>query len=243
MTGADPETPVILLPPSEGKASGGGRPRWRPGSGRFRRLADARRQVAEALAAVDGGDGRMLGARGDLLVRAAAANRALVDAPTWPAWRRFTGVVWDHLDPESLDGPARARAEAGLLVVTALTGVSAWSDPVPDFRLKLSVSLDPLGRLDRFWRPTVTELFDEVLAGRTVIDLLPHEHRAAWDPESGRFDLVRPLLTTAAGSNAGHAGKAAKGRLARALLESDDVDRTLATFDADPLVLTFDPTS
>ena len=45
------------------------------------------------------------------------------------------------------------------------------------------------------------------------------------------FPSVRPALLTADGRPAGHAGKAAKGLLARALLQSDDVDEVLATFD------------
>jgi cytoplasmic iron level regulating protein YaaA (DUF328/UPF0246 family) len=228
---------ALLLPPSEGKAPGGGRPRWRPGSGRFRRLASGRTAVAEALASVEGGDERLLGARGDLLERAREANRRLVDGPTLPAWQRFTGVVWDHLAPGGLGGRARARAEDSVLVVSAVTGLSAWSDPVPDFRLKLSVSLDGLGRLDRFWRPTLSALLDAHLVGRTVVDLLPNEHRAAWVPSPDRYELIRPVLTTPDGRPAGHDAKAAKGLLARALLEDDDVERTLATFDPAPLHL------
>ena len=194
--------------------------------------------MAEALAAVGGGAERLLGARGDLLDRARQANRSVIDGPTLPAWQRFTGVVWDHLAPADLDGSAFERAEASVLVVSAVTGLSAWSDPVPDFRLKLSVSLGSLGRLDRYWREPLSALFDDQLVGHTVVDLLPNEHRAAWMPSSGRYDLIRPVLSTPDGKPAGHGGKAAKGLLARALLDDDDVDRVLASFDPAPLRLT-----
>jgi hypothetical protein len=161
----------------------------------------------------------------------------LTDGPTLPAWQRFTGVVWDHLAPGELSGPSFARAEESVLVVSAVAGLSAWSDPVPDFRLKLSVSLGAPGRLDRFWRPTLSALLDDHLAGRTVVDLLPNEHRAAGVPSPDRYELIRPMLTTSDGRPAGHDAKAAKGLLARALLEDDDVERTLATFAPFPLHL------
>ena len=139
---------AILLPPSEGKAPGGGAPPWRPGSGRFGRALRAHRlEVAEALAAAEGGDARLLGVKGDALARARAANRALLGAPTLPAAQRFTGVVWEHLDVAGLDPEARARAADAVVVVSALLGLSALDDPVPDHRCKLSVSLPPLGRL------------------------------------------------------------------------------------------------
>ena len=113
-----------------------------------------------------------------------------------------------------------------------------FRSPVPDFRLKLSASLPPVGPLAAFWRQPLTQVLNDRFDGATVVDLLPNEHRAAWTADPGRYDLVRPLLATRDGKPAGHAGKATKGRLARAILESDDVERTLATFDAGELALT-----
>lgn len=222
---------IVLLPPSEGKAPGGDGPAWTPFDGAFGALAPQRTRVHNALKRAKGGTARALGASGDLLRSAKDANLAAVGAPTLPAHQRFTGVVWGHLDPPTLSAAARRRAEAGVLVLTALTGVTAWDDPVPDFRLKLSASLPPVRNLATFWRPTITGLLDDHLAGHTVVDLLPNEHRAAWTPDPERCDLRRPALQHRDGKPAGHGGKAAKGLLVRALLESGDVDATLATFD------------
>ena len=61
---------------------------------------------------------------------------------------------------------------------------------------------------------------NDLAAGHTVVDLLPNEHRSAWVPDASRYALVRPEFVVADGKPAGHAGKAAKGRVARLLLAS-----------------------
>ncbi len=223
---------VILLPPSEGKAAGGDGPPWSIDDGRFGPdLAPDRTRVVKALKRAKGGTAGQLGAKGDLLTAAKAANVAVGGGPTLPAHLRFTGVVWGHLDPPSLPARARRRAGDGVLVLSALTGITTWDDPVPDFRLKLSASVPPVGNLAAFWRPALSPVLNDHLAGHTVVDLLPNEHRAAWVPDPERYDLRRPELLNADGRPAGHGGKAAKGLLARALLVSGDVDATLASFD------------
>jgi cytoplasmic iron level regulating protein YaaA (DUF328/UPF0246 family) len=211
------DVPILLLPPSEGKATGGAGPGWQPSSGSFGALAARRAEVVRALAAADGGDERLLGARGDTARRAAAANRRLLGAPTLPAWRRYTGVVWDHLDPATLPAAARRR----IVVVSGLLGLARGDDPVPEHRLKMGADLPPLGRLARWWHADLTAALTRRARGRTVVDLLTRELRAAWTPSGVRgvaVDLVRPD-----GRPGGHGAKAAKGRLARAVL-TDGLD-------------------
>ena len=230
---------AILLPPSEGKAPGGDLPGWDPGSGRFgAALERPRRRVARALKLAKGGDEKLLGVGGETLTRAQVANRRLVGAPVLPASERFTGVVWDHLDLATLAPPARTRAADAVVVVSALCGLVALDDPVPDHRLKLSVSLGALGRVATFWRPAISAALNDHLEGRLVIDLLPTEHAAAWNPDLQRYDLRRVRLIDRDGRSAGHFAKAAKGRLARALVEADDPEQVLARWTDDDFSLT-----
>ena len=206
---------VVLLPPSEGKAPGG-TGRWRPRSGAFgRRLGDQRATVVDALARTTLEE-RHLGVRGELLERATAASTALVEdrARAMPAWRRYTGVVWQHLEPEALTDEQRRR----ILVPSALLGLVAGDDPVPDHRLKFDVRLDALGRLDRFWRPQLTEAVRlRTTATTTIVDLLPNEHRAAIDLDGVARRKRRVVATTFEGTT-GHDAKAVKGAFARHLL-------------------------
>lgn len=212
---------ALLLPPSEGKAAGGVTgTSWQPASGRFAAELGVRRaEVAAALSAAGGGDVRLLGVSGAHLERARAANAALVGAPTRPSSERYTGVVWDALGLASLRAPVRRRATDAVLVVSGLLGVVGLDDPTPDYRLKMGASLPPLGKLATWWRPAVSAAITAATARRYVVDLLPNEHRAAWEPDE-RTDGVRVGFVERSGKVAGHDAKAAKGRLARYLLES-----------------------
>jgi cytoplasmic iron level regulating protein YaaA (DUF328/UPF0246 family) len=216
---------VVLLPPSEGKAEGV-TGRWTPTSGRFgRRLGGPRQDVIDALAATDLTE-RHLGVRGELLDRARAAADALVAgrARKLPAWQRYTGVVWQHLDPATLDDEQRAR----ILVPSALLGLVAGTDPVPDHRLKFDVRLDggPVAqRLDRFWRDHLTDALRHATTPRTtIVDLLPNEHRNAIDLDGDRVLRKRVHRPDDVPNIGGHDGKAAKGLLARRLLTAADDD-------------------
>ena len=179
-------------------------------------LADRRLDVAKALADVGGGDEKLLGVGGDHLMRAQAANATLLGAATMPAWRRYTGVVWEHLDPATLEPAARRR----IVVVSGLLGLVRGDDPVPDYRLKMSVNLPPLGRLSTWWRDDLSATLDRAARRSFVVDLLPKEHRAAWRPD--RVHGVRVELVDPSGKPGAHFAKAAKGRLARAILSSDE---------------------
>jgi cytoplasmic iron level regulating protein YaaA (DUF328/UPF0246 family) len=211
---------LLLLPPSEGKSEAGGKPAWQPASGRFgQALGERRAAVAAALAAVGGGDEVLLGVGGKHLERARAANQTLVGAPSAPAARRYTGVVWDHLDLASLTPTQRRRASSSIAVVSGLLGVTGIDDPVPDYRIKMGASLPPLGKLSTWWRPAVSEVLAELARDAFVVDLLPNEHRAAWAPATGTVG-VSVTFVERNGKVAGHDAKAAKGRLARHLLSS-----------------------
>jgi hypothetical protein len=206
---------MLLLPPSEGKAAGGNTRRagWSWTDGTFgAALGDARHDVAQVLAAANGGDERLLGVRGAHLERARTVNSTLVGAATLPAWQRYTGVVWDHLDPASL--PAATRRQ--IVVVSAILGLVRGDDPAPDYRLKMSARLAPFGRMSKWWRPTLSTALGRAARRRFVIDLLAEEHRAAVDLD--HLDGVSISLVDPSGAPGGHAAKAAKGELARAIL-------------------------
>mgnify|MGYP000527659455 CR=1 FL=1 len=204
----------VLVPPSEGKATGGRGP-WQPASGAFgRRLGGPRREVIEALGRTALNEAK-LGARGALYERAVAANHAVAatKAHRLAAHQRYTGVVWEHLAATTLDDGQRSR----ILVPSALLGLVTANDPVPDHRLKFDVSLDGIGRLDRHWRPLVTDAVKKHTTRHdTIVELLPQEHTAAVDLAA--VAKHRHVVRTTFTGTTGHDAKAVKGALARHLL-------------------------
>jgi cytoplasmic iron level regulating protein YaaA (DUF328/UPF0246 family) len=213
---------VLLLPPSEGKAPGG-TGAWTADAGRFSQLAESRQAVAEALAAaMSDADlaariSGLHGARGD---RARQSNATTIGGRVMPAWRRYSGVVWAHLDPATLRGPARRRA-ATVLVVSALGGLFAFGDPVPDYKCSMGTRLAGIGGLGAYWRRHTATVLAEACDGAVVWDFLPGEHRRAVDLSGGHARrIIRIEPRTASGRAVGHDAKAVKGAFARHVLES-----------------------
>ncbi|MEI8051178.1 MAG: peroxide stress protein YaaA [Actinomycetes bacterium] len=215
--------PVVLLPPSEGKAIGG---RRGSSAGTFGRLLSAERGVvleglgrSFAAASAQGSLSKMLGVRGELLGRAIESTEALLEgrAKVLPAWQRYDGVVWGHLGPGDLDTEIRRR----VLVPSGLYGLTTAEDPIADYRLKMSIRLEETGPLHRFWSTAITAAIGRRFRGETIVDLLPQEHAAAIDYEKleRSVHLIRITFLAAGGVQAaGHDAKAAKGAVARHLL-------------------------
>ncbi len=215
--------PVILLPPSKGKAPGGsGRPYARTLA--RHPLARARQEVlAAAVASASEPDPAVIARRCGVPERAADEARAmlagLADAPTMPAHRRYMGVVHGNAGLAQLD-PAEAGAE--VRIVSALLGLVALDEPVPAYRLEFAATLPGIGGLATFWRDRLTEELLRVGGGARVWDLLPAEHARMW-PEGLRDDLdvvtVRFVRPDGRSANAART-KVAKGLLAAHLIAS-----------------------
>lgn len=216
--------PLILLPPSEGKAPLGVGPVWAPGSMAID--LDERRQhvlevVASAMTRAEPTRAALLGVKGKALAAATAANLTARTSPTMPAIERYTGVLYDALDHRSLSATHRRRLDASVVIVSGLWGAVTPADPIPDYKLKMGAGLAPLGKLSTWWRDELSSRLAERAAGRRVWNLLPAEHAAAWRPPAGlpqlsvRFLERRPDGSLAAVS---HWNKFLKGALVRFLL-------------------------
>jgi uncharacterized protein len=222
--------PLILLPPSEGKNSGGAGSAWRPGAMSVD-LDTHRRSVMDALVLEMERSARerqkLLGVKGDALEVATATNLRVCTAATVRAVDRYTGVLYGALDHSSLSSVQRRRLGSGVLIFSGLWGLVAPADPLPDYKLKMGASLEGLGKLSTWWRGPLTEALAPRARGRVVWNLLPNEHDAAWhsaEVPCRRLYTVRFLERRADGSTAtvAHWNKFLKGALVRLLLEAPE---------------------
>jgi cytoplasmic iron level regulating protein YaaA (DUF328/UPF0246 family) len=173
--------PVVLLPPSKGKAAGGDGPAFRSVLRRRGPLAAPRREVAAAVVVAaqeldDAALARLAGVGSGKVDEAREELAGLLDAPTLPAHRRYTGVVHGNAGLAALDPSA---AEVDVRIVSGLLGLVALDEPVPPYRVEVAASAPGLGGLATYWRDHLGAHLAEVTDGVRVWDLLPGEHRRA----------------------------------------------------------------
>lgn len=208
---------LVLLPPSETKAPGGDGPPVQLDGLAYPELTPTRRKLVDELVTLAGQGPAGLAALGlsGHQLGELQRNAVLWTAPTLPALRRYTGVLYDALDAGSLRRAERARAEARLRLASALFGLLTASDPVPAYRLSAGSALPALGTVRSVWRPGLGAVLGEL--DGLVVDLRSSPYRAL-APRPGAV-TVRVLAEDSAGRRRtiSHHNKAHKGRLARLL--------------------------
>ncbi|HEY5834366.1 peroxide stress protein YaaA [Streptomyces sp.] len=230
---------LVLLPPSEGKATAvRGRPLALDGLS-LPGLTGARAAVLDELVELCASDedkaaevlGLSPGLRGEV-----AKNAALRTAATLPASRLYTGVLYDALDLATLSPSARRRAQQSVLVFSGLWGAVRLGDRIPPYRCSMAVRLPGAGGLAAYWKPFMDAVLPEAAGTGLVLDLRSSAYASAWKPRpdlARRTATVRVLhVTTVNGTEkrtvVSHFNKATKGRLLRALLESSARPKTPA---------------
>ncbi|MEZ0364540.1 peroxide stress protein YaaA [Mycobacterium sp. pUA109] len=213
---------IVLLPPSETKRGGGEGPPLRLDELSAPALTPVRTALVDELVALAGDRAASRRALGLSASQDAEIDRnaALRAAPTLPAIRRYTGVLYDALDVESLHGAAAARATARLAVGSALFGLLRAEDPVPAYRLSATSKLPGQPSLTARWRPALEPVLTQLAAGELVVDLRSGSYAALGRlPGAVRVDVVAEHADGRR-STVSHFNKAHKGRLARALATS-----------------------
>lgn len=221
---------LILLPPSETKRDGG-EPARASGALRFAELTDARREVRDALRGLMAGEDDEAIARAVKVGRTAAAaeiarNRSLDGAPVMPAIDRYTGVLYDALDAESLDAGARQLAGRSVVIQSALFGPVGALDAIPAYRLSADSRLPGL-RLKAVWSRPASEAL--LATGEALVDLRSASYAAlAPVPATYPGDNAVTVSVVARGADGAvralnHFNKRGKGLFVRALLQSGTI--------------------
>jgi cytoplasmic iron level regulating protein YaaA (DUF328/UPF0246 family) len=208
---------LLLLPPSEGKASGTDGAPLDLASLSFPALTRTRTRLVKHLvrlarrepAALQQALGLSDKQRAEL-----GKDAALLTAPTLPAMELYTGIVYDNLGYATLRGTAKKRADASLVVASALFGLLRPGDRVPSYRLSGGTTLPGLGGLAPLWRPVLEPAL--AAADDLVVDLRSGAYaNLARVPGSVQVRVLRE--EGGRRTVVSHDNKWTKGQLARAL--------------------------
>jgi len=211
---------LILLPPSETKAAGGDGPPLDLSSLSFPELIAPRSALIDDLADLSR---NITAARPRLFAPASRdaeieQNVHLREAATLPALWRYTGVLYDALDARGMSAAERARAEARLVVTSAVFGMVRGIDRIPAYRCSNCARLPRVGTPERYWRPylpSVVSAWDEY-----VVDLRSASYASFVTVPGALTARVVTEMPDGRRKVVSHFSKFHRGLLARALAVS-----------------------
>lgn len=211
---------LILLPPSEGKSAARTGGPVRLENLHFPDLTPARRTVLAALKDASGADDAhaVLGV-GESLAADVARNLVLDVAPAAPAHDVYAGVLYDALGYAGLTPVQKRKAREWCVVVSALWGAIGFGDPIPAYRLSMSVDLPGTGRLAGYWRKQLGPVLEQHAGTGLVVDCRSSTYAAAWTPPPLQSVAVNVFqMRGGKRTVVSHFAKHTRGELARHLV-------------------------
>jgi cytoplasmic iron level regulating protein YaaA (DUF328/UPF0246 family) len=227
---------LILLPPSETKRAGGAdgskldyaRLRYPQLNTLRRRTVRAARELAADRNATI--TALKLGPRqyGEI-----AHNRSLTRSATMPAIDRYTGVLFDALDAQSLPQHARDFLGHHVVIHSAILGPVGALDPIPAYRLSHDSRLPEI-RLKHLWAAPVAAILNQERG--LILDARSEAYAGLGPAPAGSLSAFLRVVTTQQDGRRralNHFNKRAKGEFVRALAlarrEIDSIDSLVHT--------------
>jgi cytoplasmic iron level regulating protein YaaA (DUF328/UPF0246 family) len=221
---------LFLLPPSETKAIGGGSLTIEQAALTFGGLNTVREKVLAELVRVC--KKPALAAQVLKLspkqLAAIEVNLQVSQAPTMRALERYTGTLYDAIEPGSLSSDAWLRAKPTVLIQSPLFGLIPATDLIPNYRLSGTTVL-PKVSLKKVWPAAHEPIFGRLAQGlivdlrsKTYVDLapIPSTIDSVWVEVVSRESngQLRAL---------NHFNKLAKGLFIRAILEAPSATESI----------------
>ena len=129
---------------------------------------------------------------------------------------RYTGVVYEYLDWNSLDSKAKSYMNKHICIFSGLFGMVSPDTLIPNYKLKMNVL-----SLQYHWSPILTDALKEE---DIIYDLLPQVHRKAYKPQKNVIKVDFSVVNKGKKTAAGHFGKAVKGKFIRFLAQNQIYD-------------------
>ena len=192
---------VILIPPSEGKASGG---EYKPVS--------APKELLSRISESD--SNKLYSGTQKSIDEAVKINSEILISKTMPAIERYTGVVYDAINYSTLDTESKRYFNSHVRIISGLFGLVKPQQHIPNYKLKI----DKL-QVAKYWKESISDK----LKNTFVIDLLPQTHKKAVSYENG-IEVEFIITKNDKKKPAGHFGKKVKGTFVRWLVENQVVD-------------------
>lgn len=194
---------IVLIPPSEGKAEGGG---GEP----LKQYPRGVEEIHKRFLKCDGSYKHLIGVRGDYLEKSIERNKNILETPTMPAIQRYTGTVYKYLDYETVEN--KEYLHSHIYITSAMFGLVKATQEIPNYKLKMSKL-----RAYKWWKKKTKEFLEDFF----VVDVLTTTHRKSVSYEEGieiDFKIARDDGTL---RGAGHSGKKIKGKFVRYLAEKN----------------------
>lgn len=192
----------VLMPSSEGKQPGGnpfGPDMFDYRSSNtfnyFNALNPERRVLIDALhTQIESGKDveSLFGLRGEALQAGIEANLAIYASPLMAAIERYgPGVVYQSAHFEELPTGAQRRLLENGIIFSGMFGLLRPDDLIPMHELRMDASVEGLGKVSKYWRPSLSPVLNELLNGQVVWNLLPDAHAEAWEDERSYEKMYR----------------------------------------------------
>ena len=203
---------LILIPPSEGKAKVKSTDvTFGETNFKFKREVN---QIVRLLGLLNEEDLRSIyGTSQEKSETFHRQNQDIFKSHCAKAIERYTGVVYEYIDFESLDKNAKNYMEKHIRIFSGLFGLLTPNTLIPNYKLKMNVL-----SLQYHWTPILTK---EIEKEDIVFDLLPQVHRKAYKPSKNVIKVDFSVVKKGKKTAAGHFGKAVKGKFIRYLAQNN----------------------
>lgn len=224
---------VFLLPPSETKNDASGNAKLNLKNLSFPQLTKARNLAIESLVTLS--ESSPAKARAVLGLSQKQdfereRNIKIKTSSAAPAWKIYSGVLFDALNPEALSSAALKKLSKYFYVQSAMFGLISLGDVIPAYRLSADTKLPKIGSLSNIWAKPCTQIFEGF--DELIVDLRSSQYtNLAPIPKSIAQQLVVVKILQKMPSGppkvVSHHNKATKGRIIRQLVTSGSMPVTV----------------